>query len=39
MMDKPTWDRDVAHVADYGIDLVTAKGATGITWAAYGNSG
>ena len=39
MTDKPTWDRDVAHVADCGIDLVTAKGATGITWAAYGNSG
>jgi hypothetical protein len=39
MTDKPTWDRNVAHVADYGIDLVTAKGATGITWAAYGNSG
>ena len=32
-------DRDVAHVADYGIDLVTAKGATGITQAMYGNSG
>jgi hypothetical protein len=39
MTDKPTWDRDVAHVAGYGIDLVTAKGATGITRAAYGNSG
>jgi hypothetical protein len=39
MTDKPTWDRDVAHVADYGIDLVTAKGTTGITWAAYGNFG
>jgi hypothetical protein len=39
MTDKPTWDRDVAHVADYRIDLVTAKGATGITRAAYGNSG
>ena len=29
----------MAHIADYGIDLVTAKGATGITQATYGNSG
>jgi hypothetical protein len=29
MTDKPTWDRDVARVADYGISLVTANGRDG----------
>ncbi len=37
--DKPAWDEDVAHVADYGIDLVTPDGITGITWELYGEFG
>ncbi|MGH3249110.1 MAG: hypothetical protein ACRDOI_23295, partial [Trebonia sp.] len=36
---KPAWDQDVAHVADYGIDLVTADGTTGITWVPHGEFG
>ena len=29
----------MAHVTDYGIDLVTPDGTTGITWTQYGNFG
>jgi hypothetical protein len=39
MTDKPAWDEDVAHVADYGLELVTPDGTTGITWALHGSSG
>jgi len=37
--DKPAWDEDVAHVADYGIDLVTMEGTTGVTWSRHGGFG
>jgi hypothetical protein len=33
------WDRQVAHATDYGIDLVTPDGTTGITWSKYGEYG
>jgi hypothetical protein len=39
MADTPAWDRGVAHVTDYGIDLVTSDGTTGITWTQYGEFG
>lgn len=39
MTDRPRWDRQVAHATDYGIDLVTPEGTTGITWTAYGEYG
>lgn len=39
MLDKPAWDLDVAHVAEYGVDLVTPGGTTGITWTQYGHFG
>ena len=38
--DGSAWDLDVAHVADYGVDLVvTPGGTTGITWTRYGQFG
>jgi hypothetical protein len=37
--DKPAWDQDVAHVMDYGLDLLTPEGTTGITWTGYGEFG
>ena len=37
--DGSAWDLDVAHVADYGVDLVAPGGTTGITWAQYGQFG
>lgn len=39
MPDEPTWDWDVAHVAEYGVDLATPGGTTGITWTQYGQFG
>ncbi len=33
------WERDVAHVTDYGVDLVTDRGTVGITWTQYGSYG
>jgi hypothetical protein len=39
LTDKPAWDEGVAHVAEYGLDLVTHSGTTGITWAPYGQFG
>jgi hypothetical protein len=27
-----SWDRGIAHLADYGLDLITSGGTTGITW-------
>jgi len=39
MTDEPAWDHGTAHVADYGIDLITSEGTTGITWTQYGASG
>jgi len=39
MTDRPRWDRHMAHVTDYGIDLVTPDGTMGITWASYGEYG
>jgi hypothetical protein len=39
IQDGAAWDLDVAHVADYGVDLVTPGGTTGITWTQYGQFG
>jgi hypothetical protein len=39
MADEPAWDHGMAHVADYGIDLVTPADTTGITWTQYGAFG
>ena len=39
MTDRPAWDRGVAHAVDYGIDLITPAGTTGITWSPYGQLG
>jgi hypothetical protein len=37
--DGSAWDLDVAHVADYGVNLVTPGGTTGITWTQHGQFG
>jgi hypothetical protein len=39
MTETPAWDFDVAHSADYGLDLVTAEGTTGVTWTQYDDFG
>jgi hypothetical protein len=39
LTEVPSWDRQVAHATDYGIDLVTPDGTMGITWASYGEYG
>jgi len=35
----PAFDFDAAHVADYGIDLVTEQATVGVTWTGYGTRG
>jgi hypothetical protein len=39
MTDRPNWDHEVAHVADYGVDLIASGTTTGLTWVQYGNFG
>lgn len=38
LRDKTSWDVGAAHVA-CGVDLMTTRGTTGITWTPYGNFG
>jgi hypothetical protein len=39
MTRTPAFDFDAAHVADYGIDLVTEQATVGVTWTGYGTRG
>jgi hypothetical protein len=39
MTDKPAWDFDFSHSVDYGVDIVTLEGTTGITWTQFGDFG
>lgn len=37
--DRRFWDHEVAHVVEYGVDLVTDWGTTGVVWTSYGAFG
>jgi hypothetical protein len=32
LTDTPNWDHGSAHIADFGVDLITDQGTVGVTW-------